>query len=52
MPQPPTTERRTAGEKRLADLIDSLAVSKSSNSGETATRARVDLIWDVDPDRP
>ena len=51
MPRPPATERLTAGENRLADVIDSPAVTKSSNSGEKASRARVDLIWDVDPNQ-
>lgn len=52
MPQPPTTERLTAGERRLADVIDSSTAPRPSPSEKTAaTRPQVDLVWDADPDR-
>jgi hypothetical protein len=51
MPQPPTTERLTAGEKRLADLIDSTTTPRPSPSEKTAaSRPRVDVVWNADTD--
>ena len=51
MPQPPTVDRLTAGERRLADVIDSPTAPKASRTGETtAARPQVDLVWDVDPE--
>lgn len=51
MPQPPTTERLTAGERRLADVIDSLTAPRPSPSEKTAApRPQVDLVWDAEPD--
>ena len=50
MPQPPTADRLTAGERRFANVIDSSAAPTAPRSAETtATRPGVDLIWDADP---
>lgn len=53
MPQPSTVDRLTAGERRLADVIDSPTAPKASRNRETTPgRPRVDVVWDADPDRP
>jgi hypothetical protein len=52
MPQPPTPERLTAGERWLADVIESSTKPRLSPSEKAAVadHPRVDLVWDADPD--
>jgi hypothetical protein len=52
MPQPPSAKRLTAGERRLAEVIDSSTSPRPSPNEKTAAaRSQVDLVWNADPDR-
>jgi len=52
MTQSSAAERFTAGERCLAQIIESPAtLSPSSIERRMATHARIDVVWDADSDR-